>query len=88
MSNKKMTAVDFAFDKIETLIPRNRGIDNHIAFEESKQKEKEQLIEFSKWILENCTFWGNEWYMYKGYRYYGDELLEQYYKETYNNDNN
>ena len=31
---------------------------------------------FGEWILKNCTFWGNEWFMYKGYRYTGQELFE------------
>lgn len=30
---------------------------------------------FAEWILANCTFWGNEWFMYKGYRYSPEELF-------------
>lgn len=86
MSNK-MTPVEWLLDQmfnkkeLKIISTHTFHISNELA-DKAKEMEKEQPIAFGKWILENCTFWGNEWFMYKGYRYYSDELFEIYIKET------
>ena len=48
MSNKKQTAVDFAVEKLEKLIPSGHQIIISIILEKAKEMDKQQKIEFAE----------------------------------------
>jgi hypothetical protein len=66
----KQTAVDFAVEQLEKLIPSGNQIIIGIILEKSKEMEKNQKIEFAN----------NYGFHICGYDY---ENAEQYYMETY-----
>lgn len=74
MSNKKQTAIDFAVEKLEKLIPSGHQIIISIILEKAKEMERQQIIDFAN----------NYGFDVCGYDY---ERAEQYYKETYETSN-
>ena len=68
MSNKKQTAVDFAVEKLEKLIPSGHQIIISIILEKAKEMDKEQKIDAYNQGEFNQGCNGS---------------AEQYYKETY-----
>ena len=75
MSNKKQTAIDFAVEKLEKLIPSGHQIIISIILEKAKEMDKEQKIDAYNQgrPLLSCFEDGS--------------AAEQYYKETYETSN-
>jgi hypothetical protein len=69
----KQTAVDFAVEQLEKLIPSGNQILIGIILEKAKEMEKEQIIDARIDGDENYTLVGNK----------RKEYAEQYYNETY-----
>ena len=78
MSNKKQTAVDFAVEKLEKLIPSGHQIIISIILEKAKEMDKEQKIDaYNQGRHNGQVNWGVG----------NDITAEQYYKETYETSN-
>lgn len=74
MSNKKQTAIDFAVEKLEKLIPSGHQIIISIILEKAKEMDKQQKIDaYNQGRYNGQTNWGVG----------NDITAEQYYKETY-----
>jgi len=74
MSNKKQTAIDFAVEKLEKLIPSGHQIIISIILEKAKEMDKEQKIDaYNQGRHNGQVNWGVG----------NDITAEQYYKETY-----
>ena len=69
----KQTAVDFAVEQLEKLIPSGNQIIIGIIIERAKQMEKKQIIQAASTVLWNNNSNSNE-------------VAEQYYKENYENE--
>jgi hypothetical protein len=71
---KKQTAVDFAVEQLEKLIPTGNQIIIGIIIQKAKEMEKEQMSE--TWV-DSRTF-------DKGDNYFGKQKsFDEYYKENY-----
>ena len=78
MSNKKQTAIDFAVEKLEKLIPSGHQIIISIILEKAKEMDKEQKIDaYNQGRHNGQVNWGVG----------NDITAEQYYKETYETSN-
>jgi hypothetical protein len=73
----KKTAVDFAMEQLEKLIPSGNQMAIFAIKIQAKQMEKEQKIEFANKVLENaeCSFTGMA---------YLEKDIDDIYNETYN----
>jgi hypothetical protein len=76
MANKK-TAVDFAIEQLEKLIPNGNQMAIFAIIKQAKQMQKEQKIEFANKVLQNaeCSFTGMA---------YLEKDIDDIYNETYN----
>ena len=75
MSNKKQTAIDFAVEKLEKLIPSGHQIIISIILEKAKEMDKQQKIE--DYRAGRTDQQSDK--LGKSY----NRRAEQYYKETY-----
>jgi hypothetical protein len=86
---KKQTAVEWLVKKIENNVHHTIRIPNEY-FEQAKAMEKEQIVNFLKWIEGSYSF-GNVqglWYEHINIKkqYTTEELYNKYYNETYGGD--
>jgi hypothetical protein len=74
--SKQMTAVEWLLEQwpiLESQIPPR-------ILDQAKEMEKEQMIEFHKWMIENDTAQNAE----KHFHFTDSDMLHEYYNETFN----
>ena len=76
MENKKQTSLDWYFDKIKSHFEHDGDLFETSTFTYSiaKQKEKQQFIDFFKWVIDNTE---------KNINLTVEQFVEKYYKENY-----
>ena len=72
----KQTAVEWLYG-----ISKLRELDK-FDLEQAKEMEKEQIIEFHKWMIENDTAQNAE----KHFHFTDSDMLHEYYNETFKQD--
>jgi len=86
MSNKKQTAIDFAVEKLEKLIPSGHQIIISIILEKAKEMDKQQKIEAYNQGYRDCENDASNIHLSIGdIEEYSN--AEDYYKETYETSN-
>jgi hypothetical protein len=78
MSNKDMTAVEFAVEKLAKFIPSGNQLVIHIILNQAKEMEKQQMWNY---IETNYVIGENSLLFHK-------QEFEQYYNETYGGQEN
>jgi hypothetical protein len=76
MKNKQMTAVEWFFSELERM-QYFIGNDMLQALKQAKEMEKEQMIKFHKWMLENDTEQNADKY----FHFTNSDMLNEYYKQ-------
>jgi hypothetical protein len=74
---KKLTAVQWLIDKLITENEVTLKGENYKLFELAKEMEREQMIKFYKWMLENNTEQNAEKY----FHFTDSDMLNEYYKQ-------
>ena len=77
----KQTAVEWFFNELQRM-QYFIGNDMLEAFKQAKEMEKEQIIEFHKWMIENDTAQNAE----KHFHFTDSDMLHEYYNETFKQD--
>jgi hypothetical protein len=73
---KQVTAVEWFFSELERM-QYFIGNDMLQALKQAKEMEKEQMIKFHKWMLENDTEQNAEKY----FHFTNSDMLNEYYKQ-------
>jgi hypothetical protein len=74
---KQITAVNWLIDKLITENEVTLKGENYKLFELAKEMEREQMIKFYKWMLENNTEQNAEKY----FHFTDSDMLNEYYKQ-------
>ena len=74
---KEVTAVQWLIDKLITENEVTLKGENYKLFELAKEMEREQMIKFYKWMLENNTEQNAEKY----FHFTDSDMLNEYYKQ-------
>ena len=77
----KQTAVEWFFNELQRM-QYFIGNDMLEAFKQAKEMEKEQIIEFHKWMIENDTAQNAE----KHFHFTDSDMFNEYYNETFKQD--
>jgi hypothetical protein len=75
---KQITAVNWLINKLITENEVTLKGENYKLFELAKAMEKEQMIKFYKWMLENNTEQNAEKY----FHFTDSDMLNEYYKQN------
>jgi hypothetical protein len=75
---KQITAVNWLIDKLITENEVTLKGENYKLFELAKEMEREQMIKFYKWMLENNTEQNAEKY----FHFTDSDMLNEYYKQN------
>ena len=73
----KQTAVEWLVEVVAKM-----GYVSTEILEQAKEKEKEQMIEFHKWMIENDTAQNAE----KHFHFTDSDMFNEYYNETFKQD--
>ena len=74
---KQITAVEWLINKLITENEVTLKGENYKLFELAKEMEREQMIKFYKWMLENNTEQNAEKY----FHFTDSDMLNEYYKQ-------
>jgi hypothetical protein len=75
---KQITAVEWLINKLITENEVTLKGENYKLFELAKEMEREQMIKFYKWMLENNTEQNAEKY----FHFTDSDMLNEYYKQN------
>lgn len=87
----KLTAVEWLENQIMTSkyfyklmedMQSRSTIEQYNIFDQAKELEKKQMIEFHKWMIENDTAQNAE----KHFHFTDSDMLHEYYNETFKQD--
>ena len=78
----KQTAVEWFQDQIIKIVNGTCDLSEIQIYEQAKEMEKEQIIEFHKWMIENDTVQNAE----KHFHFTDSDMLHEYYNETFKKD--
>ena len=78
----KQTAVEWFQDQIIKIVNGTCDLSEIQIYEQAKKMEKEQMIEFHKWMIENDTAQNAE----KHFHFTDSDMLHEYYNETFKQD--
>ena len=78
----KQTAVEWFQDQIIKIVNGTCDLSEIQIYEQAKKMEKERMIEFHKWMIENDTAQNAE----KHFHFTDSDMLHEYYNETFKQD--
>ena len=78
----KQTAVEWFQDQIIKIVNGTCDLSEIQIYEQAKKMEKEQMIEFHKWMIENDTAQNAE----KHFHFTDSDMLHEYYNEAFKQD--
>ena len=78
----KQTAVEWFQDQIIKIVNGTCDLSEIQIYEQAKKMEKERMIEFHKWMIENDTVQNAE----KHFHFTDSDMLHEYYNETFKQD--
>ena len=78
----KQTVVEWFQDQIIKIVNGTCDLSEIQIYEQAKKMEKERMIEFHKWMIENDTVQNAE----KHFHFTDSDMLHEYYNETFKKD--
>ena len=78
----KQTAVEWFQDQIIKIVNGTCDLSEIQIYEQAKELEKNRMIEFHKWMIENDTAQNAE----KHFHFTDSDMLHEYYNETFKQD--